>query len=117
MKWDVIVEPEERTWAEPIVVKMYVADWHGSIFKVVKWYTAGDAIIECHETDQDLSRDGKCLGKDTDPIEYLVSIVTKEIEWHINNTSDFIVSIKVNDSRVFERLKESINELKTLYTK
>ncbi|MEM4846192.1 MAG: hypothetical protein QW794_00350 [Thermosphaera sp.] len=117
MKWDVIVEPEERTWAEPIVVRMYVADWHGSIFKVVKWYAAGNVIIECCETDEDLSREGKCIGEEKDLIEYLISIVKHEIEWHINHTCDFIASIKVNDSRVFERLKETINELKTQFPK
>ncbi|MEM4740525.1 MAG: hypothetical protein QXS63_05555 [Zestosphaera sp.] len=115
MSEKVKVKLEDRCWAEPHTVSLYLRDEKG-IFEVWRWYTAGDTLIECYENEQEFVCQGFIFEKE-DALEALLRAVKCVLEGALQSEAaerthaGVKVEIETNSERIKEKIAAIVSKL------
>ncbi|MEM1820697.1 MAG: hypothetical protein QXQ60_06660 [Thermofilum sp.] len=106
------IVPVERAWAEPIILSLYAKDREGEIFKVVRYYGKGWAIINIEETEQD--SDYRILV--IPPLQGIRSEIIRHVKEDVvqlgkNAVAKIYIDIELNDSGLKDMLEEELKIL------
>jgi len=106
------IVPVDRAWAEPIIVSIYVKDREGEIFKVIRYYGKGWAIINIEETEQD--SDYRILV--IPPLQGIRSEIIRHVKEDVvqlgkNAVAKIFIDIEVNDSELRNILEDELKIL------
>jgi len=106
------IVPVDRAWAEPIIVTIYVKDREGEIFKVIRYYGKGWAIINIEETEQD--SDYRILV--IPPLQGIRSEIIRHVKEDVvqlgkNAVAKIFIDIEVNDSELRNILEDELKIL------
>lgn len=106
------IVPVDRAWAEPIILSLYAKDREGEIFKVVRYYGKGWAIINIEETEQD--SDYRILV--IPPLQGIRSEIIRHVKEDVvqlgkNAVAKIFIDIEVNDSELRNILEDELKIL------
>ncbi|MEM2823619.1 MAG: hypothetical protein QXF69_05925 [Thermofilaceae archaeon] len=106
------IVPVDRAWAEPIIVSIYAKDREGEIFKVIRYYGKGWAIINIEETEQD--SDYRILV--IPPLQGIRSEIIRHVKEDVvqlgkNAVAKIFIDIEVNDSELRNILEDELKIL------
>lgn len=100
------VKLEDRYWAEPHIVSLYLRDEKG-IFEVWRWYIAGDTVLECYETEQER----ECQGFNLEN-EDVFETVVRAIKCILQKFEEEITAeIETNSETLKEKIAAIVSKL------